>query len=318
MKITKQQDNAAKSVDLAEFLLNHHPNEVHQRYGSVLLNANPKVSVKLGYSGYKVWDTEETGGNVDYLIKFLNYDYVSAVLALTEGMTIDAGDSKTDDYVQVPIVKEREVKLPEQADNCKNVFAYLRSRGISSDTINDLINRKLLYQSKQGNNTVFLSKLGDFAEIRGTNTYAERRCKYRGECSNFMANEKNQCIYSNNCVDYKKDGFHGIRKARPDCFWGYSPYGKHEVLYVCEAAIDAISLFELHHDNGLDFNAVYVSLGGVANKQTIERLKKYGKVILAVDNDEAGQKCRDDNQDLEHIIPMGKDWNDDLKKERGR
>ena len=38
------------------------------------------------------------------------------------------------------------------------------------------------------------------------------------------------------------------------------------------------------------------------------------KVVLAVDNDAAGQGCRDRNPMLESIIPKNKDWNDDLKR----
>ena len=63
--------------------------------------------------------------------------------------------------------------------------------------------------------------------------------------------------------------------------------------------------------------SVYVSIGGVANQQTINRLikgSKHSNVVLAVDNDQAGQDCRDRNPDLTYILPKNKDWNDDLKR----
>lgn len=313
MKISKELDNLAKSVSLSDYLLQNHPNEVHIHYGSVVLNKDPKVSVKFGYTGYTKWNNGETGGNVDYLIKYLGYDYVSAVMSLTKGISNLNTEYNTRNYESNPIIVERDINLPKQADHYKNLYAYLMSRSISADTIKDLIRKKLLYQSAEGNNVVFLSSNKDFAEIRGTNTFAERRCKHRDKCHSFQIDGRGWCKNSNKCEYYKKDGFHSIRKVRPDCFWEYSPYGSHEIIYVCEGSIDAISLYELHHIKGLDHKSSYVSLGGVSNKQTIERLKKMGKVILAVDNDDAGKKCRDDNSDLDYIIPKGKDWNDDLR-----
>ena len=83
--------------------------------------------------------------------------------------------------------------------------------------------------------------------------------------------------------------------------------------YVCEAAIDAISLYLIHRAQGMDAYSAYVSIGGVSKQQTIDRIKCRIKAILAVDNDDAGKRCRDRNKELQFIIPHGKDWNDDLK-----
>ena len=40
--------------------------------------------------------------------------------------------------------------------------------------------------------------------------------------------------------------------------------------------------------------------------------------VLAVDNDHAGNQCAIKNQDLRRIIPLNKDWNEDLIKEEQR
>ena len=48
----------------------------------------------------------------------------------------------------------------------------------------------------------------------------------------------------------------------------------------------------------------------------IDRLKRHTRVILAVDNDEAGSECRKRNSELESIIPNHKDWNEDLLQGR--
>lgn len=34
--------------------------------------------------------------------------------------------------------------------------------------------------------------------------------------------------------------------------------------------------------------------------------------VIAVDNDKAGEDCRQRNPDRRHLIPAGKDWNEDL------
>ena len=85
-----------------------------------------------------------------------------------------------------------------------------------------------------------------------------------------------------------------------------------QIVYICESSIDAVSLYLLQKQGGLEEPAAYVSIGGVANQQTIDRISHSVRAVLAVDNDEAGQKCRDRNANLEAILPVRKDWNEDL------
>ena len=122
------------------------------------------------------------------------------------------------------------------------------------------------------------------AELRGTYTYAEKP-------------------------------FRGCRKTKADRFWYFLPKNKKPVIaYVTEGAIDAISLFLLHKRAGADIScSVYISIGGVGNIKTISRIKRQIRTILAVDNDAAGELCRKQHEELEYIIPVHKDWNDDLR-----
>ena len=58
---------------------------------------------------------------------------------------------------------------------------------------------------------------------------------------------------------------------------------------------------------------MYASLGGVCNQKPIDRFVAEGlEVVIAVDNDEAGEHCRQRNTGLSSIIPRTKDWNQDL------
>ncbi len=149
--------------------------------------------------------------------------------------------------------------------------------------IDILVQLGLIYQAYLTNNIVFVNPERDYLELRGTFTFAEKP-------------------------------FHGCRKAKPDRFWYFkSGIGKCETVYITEAAIDAISLFLLHRRRGVcDANAVYVSIGGVSNYATIDRIRARKHAVLAVDNDPAGEMCRQRYRDMEHILPIHKDWNEDL------
>ena len=72
----------------------------------------------------------------------------------------------------------------------------------------------------------------------------------------------------------------------------------------------------IHQQEGKNIPAAYVSIGGVANQRTIDRLKRKHGVVLAVDNDPAGEECRKRNPDLPAVIPDRKDWNEDLQQNR--
>lgn len=170
--------------------------------------------------------------------------------------------------------------LPPRAEQpFRKTIDYLTGRGIPEETVMLLIREGLLYQDSPHGNAVFVTPDEDYCEIRGTGNKP----------------------------------FHGCRKKKPDKFWYFLTDPKPEKAYICEAAIDAVSLMLIHKQQGKTDPAVYVSIGGVANQQTVERLKKRISTVLAVDNDSAGEKCRASNPDLPALIPVGKDWNDDLR-----
>lgn len=318
ISVSKDQYKMACSVDLYEFLIEKHPEEVEIKYGSALLIADKHVSVKAGYHGYRNFRTDERGNNVDYLMNFLGYGYQDAVLALTGD---DPEMSYVPAYYENPSIPERkEIALPKPLDGLyKNLYAYMSARKIPAETIQMLIDKGILYQSAEGNNIVFVNPQGDYCELRGTNSYADRRCSKRKECDQYISGEHTWCTYMDSCVNYKPDPFHGCKKTRSDRFWYLDPDPEQQTcfIYVCEAAIDAVSLYVIQQRQHKAGKRVYVSIGGVANQRTIDRLVRGGgpdTVILAVDNDQAGQECRDRNPELNYILPNNKDWNEDLQK----
>lgn len=275
----KEQVKAARHADLYAFLVKYHDSDFKHEGDSLRPKDNHSISIKKGYNGYKDFSNDETGNSIDYVTKYMGYTFPDAVSALSgEPVAVHPVHIQQDGIRNVPPI------FPEPVDGkYKNLFAYLKSRGISTGTIQMLVEQKKMYQEKSRNNIVFINMERDFGEIRGTYTFGK--------------------------------AFHGIvPNSRHDGFWWCRSSKDASKCYICEAAIDAVSLYELHKIQGNHEDAYYISIAGVAKQPAIDRLKKYTyKLILAVDNDIAGQQCRDRNSELEYILPVNKDWNEDLQ-----
>ena len=278
--VSKKQIASARHADLYAFLMKYHSSTFKTEGDSIRPKDNHSISIKKGYHGYKDFSTEETGNSIEFLTNHMGYTFVEAVQALSDvsALAQQPTDVQQDGIENVP------PKFPEPVNGMyKNLFAFLKNRSISTETIQKLVKQKLLYQEKSKNNIVFINMERDFAELRGTYTFG--------------------------------NPFHGIvPHSRHDGFWWFRTSRNAAKAYICEAAIDAISLYELHKIQGNHEEAYYISIAGVAKQPAIDRLKKYKyKLVLSVDNDDAGQNCRNRNSDLEYIIPVHKDWNEDLQ-----
>lgn len=275
----KEQVKAARHADLYAFLVKYHDSNFKHEGDSIRPKDNHSISIKKGYNGYKDFSNDETGNSVDYITKYMGYTFLDAVRALSgEPASVNPLNMQQGGIENVP------PQFPAPVDGMyKNLFAFLKNRSISAETIQILVKQKLLYQEKSRNNIVFINVERNFGEIRGTYTFGK--------------------------------AFHGIvPDSRHDGFWWFRTSKDASKCYICEAAIDAISLYELHRIHGDKEDAYYISIAGVAKQPAIDRLKrsKYN-LILAVDNDMAGQQCRDRNSELEYILPKNKDWNEDLQ-----
>lgn len=303
---------AARRVDLYDFLLALHPDAVQREGNSLRLRGNHSVSLKRGYAGYKDFGTGETGNAVDFLTHYLGYAFLDAVAALCQfaGIPLDGsgrpqnapGDEKgvqcgmtaydqKKRLQEPPEVPLRAFFLPEPVHGpSKQVFAYLTQiRGIPPALVQMLLDDGLLYQESCHANLVFVDPARRFAELRGSNRFKP---------------------------------FHQVRFRDPAAFWWFKPLGRStaaRIAYVCEGAIDAVSLYLLlltdpanHAEHGL-----YCSIGGVANQPRIDAIVSgmaaTGRpTVIAVDHDAAGAACRARNPACPSRIPVRKDWNDDL------
>ena len=180
--------------------------------------------------------------------------------------------------------QENTFVLPPRSPTTYRIRRYLQGRGIDGKVIDWFISKGLLFEDMQ-HNCCFLNKDIDYLEKRGTWEPP---------------------------TDSDKEPFRQIQKKRSTNYWSFGD--KTGRCYVCESCIDSMSLYQLRREK-----ACYVSLGGVSNFETIKRLiSEFGEVWLAVDNDRAGERCRQRFADLPYILPQNKDWNEDLIKQKNK
>lgn len=289
LSYSKEDRDKAIKVNLHDFLLENHGERFTKEGSSIRFADNKSISIKDGYAGYYDFATQKGGNGIDFLTEYLDYNIVDAVLALAEYV-----DDNEDMYIP-PAKKEAKVfEEPEPNLNNDKITIYLSNRGIDINLINKLINKGLIYESKQYNNIVFINKDKTWAEIHGSNSNGP--------------------------------SYHGMGTgSSSDGYWAFTTNDDYEhvdSIYICEAAIDAMSLCQIHmKDHPSNSNSMYVSIGGCGKQNAIESVKYdycdcyvKNKIVLAVDNDHAGENCRNKNSDLVFLIPNKKDWNEDLKE----
>lgn len=181
----------------------------------------------------------------------------------------------------------------------RRAFAYLlKTRGLSQSLVSALVKDKQIYQDVRGN-VVFVGR-----DYDGADKYAFYRSTlsdvvYRGEAKG----GSKEVNFSVNLVS----------KAP-------------ERLFVCEAAIDALSVASMLEHYGKDFGSyAYLALGGTslnALQYHLGHSPQLKTIYLCQDRDEAGNKSRDEARKLlteagfqGRIIdkpPVQKDFNQDL------
>ncbi|MBR1711397.1 MAG: toprim domain-containing protein [Clostridia bacterium] len=277
-RYTPEQIRSARTTNLHAYLLSAHPSMFRQEGQSLRMKDNSSISIKQGYSGFVDFSTGETGNPIDFLMKHLHYTFDHAVSSLLGGNAPPQSSAvMCDDSFAV-----KEIILPTpMPEKSQRMTDYLEHRGIPAWLTDRLFQQGLLYLEAGTNNLVFVNRKKDFCELRGT-------------------------------VPDKP--FHQCRKTLPDRFWAFrSDSRKPERAMICESAIDAMSLFLLTlQSNKNSIPTLYCSIGGVYNQKAIDKIRAYLPVVIAVDNDAAGELCRTRNHNDPNIIPTRKDWNEDL------
>ena len=283
MKVTRTQIQQARRTNLYNYLIAHHGDAIEvDRNGKTLrLVANHSVSVKSDYSGYLDFATGEKGNGIDLLTRHFGLSFQDAVLGLCEDKNFSFSPPYNSAKSTEMKKEKSQIQLPPPAKDYRRLMAYLtKTRHIPAYIIQPIIDQELLYQAEGTNNAVFINQNKDFGELRGTLT---------------------------------DKPYHGIvAGSKHDGCWAFAIGKRPKIAYICESAIDAISLATI-----LGEVAYYVSIAGASKQPAIDRIKISDiKVIIATDNDQAGDACRHRNKDCDTIRPNEKDWNEDLQKER--
>lgn len=286
---TQEQKQRAAGTDLAAFLLSQGV-ELKRCGSEMLWEDGGRVTIRgnLWYSQY-----EQVGGNaVQFVQKFYNKSYTDAVQMLL--------DEKIEPLiVERKEQKEKHFELPKPNKDMRQVFAYLlKSRFIDRDVIKYFAHEKLLYESEDHHNCVFVG-----VDENGVPRHAHKRGTYTlGE--SFKGN-----------VD--------------DCDSRYSFHytGTSNRIYAFEAPIDMLSFITLHKVNWQEHS--YVSLCSVADHALVQMLKdnpQINKIYLCLDHDSAGIESEWrirhhlnelGYQDVSFVRPKYKDWNEILKAQNG-
>jgi len=294
MSVSKEAICRARNADLFAFLTSYHPSEIIHEGRYIRLKEHHSIVIEKGHSHYVRYSSnDETGNPIDLLVSYLGYSFCEAVAALN--LSLLEGVSYPDIVSGAPQdvkISSGEIVFPQMGEQpFRRVYAYLTStRMLSPKVVNWLIRTGLLYQDEQFGNAVFINAEHTYAEIRGT-----------------LSNIK----------------FHRcIRAVGDTSFWCFKTSNMPiSIAYICEGAIDAISLYELHRSRWhMNLPATYCSIGGVGNRRLIEAIEQegYSRLILAVDNDSSGERCRQANRHLECLVPKEKDWNECLVKWKSR
>ena len=293
---TKEQKQIARQTDIAELLRSQ--GEVLKRSGKEYewRDGSQKVTVRgnLWYHQY-----EQVGGDaIDFVRRYYNKSYAESVEYLLGGQ-LEAAPNSRDEFVQnnsyTPAhgtERKTEFKLPKAGDNMRRVYAYLLNRrGIDRDVLNAFVHQKMIYESADYHNAVFVGY-----DENGIARHAHKRGT--GSESTYKGN---------------------VESCDPRYSFHWT--GTDNTLYFFEAPIDMLSFISLHKDNW--YSHSYAAACGVGDQVLFQMMKtnpNIDTVYLCLDNDEAGQAANKRISDKllmqgihhEILIPTRKDWNENL------
>jgi hypothetical protein len=289
--VSREQIARAKEIGIEDYILSHESDNVKRVGGAYYLRDHNSLEISNNLWN---WHSHGIGGKnvIDYLIFVRGYSFVDAVRKLTGEeiaytLTVpQKARPPTPERISKP---RTPLKLPRRNKDNLRAIAYLRSRGIDKDLIQACIRQGNLYESAEWHNAVFIGRdergKVRFAAIRGTTGSFKRDADESEKRFGFIILPVNSSS---------------------------------RAVMVFEAPIDALS----HQTLYPDFDGYRLSLGGtatVALTTFLEHHKEITNVVVATDNDEAGEmsaaKIREiPNIDVSRSYPPNccNDWNEGL------
>ena len=284
VNLSKEEIDRAKRTDLASLLVSM--GETVKRSGSEYewSDNGRKVTIR-GCVWFHQYDM--TGGDaIDFAQRFFGKTFPEAVVFLNGGSSAQLIQSLPAEKGKKPFA------LPPKNDTMRRVFGYLcGSRGIDRDVLHTFVRRKMVYESADYHNAVFVGY-----DKEGIARHAHKRGSHSS--SHFKGN-----------VDSSDPAF---------SFHWNGTSGK---IFLFEAPIDMLSFISMHKDNWQQHSyAAACSVSDLVLFQCMKDIGNIDKVLLCMDNDSAGQeadrriaaKLEERGVDYEVLVPTLKDWNEDL------
>lgn len=284
INFTKEQKIKAHQTDLVSLLKSQ--GETVKRSGSEYewKDGSQKVTIR-GNLWFHQYD--RVGGDaIEFVRRFYNKSYVEAMEYLL-------GNGSGTLITSPPIIKEKKpFELPSlyrNMDRVKNYLHYIR--GIDEDVIDAFSGENMIHESDDYHNAIFVG-----FDKTGIPRHANKRGI--GKNSAFKGNAPNsQPEYS----------FH----------WN----GRSKYIFLFEAPIDMLSFISMNKHNWE--NHSYAASCSVSDRVLFQCIKDnphIEKVYICFDNDEPGQaaayrigkKLSDMGIQSEILVPIHKDWNEDL------
>ena len=299
--VSEEQIREARQMDLLSYLRANDPSELVHISGQNYCTREHD-SLKIS-NGKWYWFSRGFGGvsALDYLIKVKDIPLPQAVEAI-----LGRVEPSPPVIYREKKEKQKRLLLPEGNSNAEQVTQYLRGRGIHPAVIQYCLDHKLLYESKDYHNAVFVGydEQGEpaYAALRGT-----------------IGNYKSEATGS--------DKHYSFRISN----------GTSDEVHLFEAAIDLLSYVSMLHLKGCDWKkGTFLSLAGVfqmkrqdvlpvALEHFLKQYPEIQSVHLHLDNDEVGRgasegirKCLEGKyRILDEPPSCGKDVNDQLMMRLG-
>lgn len=224
-------------------------------------------------NGMWFWNSRQMqGGAIEFITLYEHRSYVDAVLILAGEERISKVTATTDFAPKkIEQTEHKEFTLPKANEDCRRVFAYLsKQRGIDFDIVKQAVRQKVLYESADYHNAIFISRDDKGKAVaafqRGTMSTAEK--------------------------SFKRD-VAGSKKA-PFMFKGQDGV---RTLKIFEASIDCLSEATLCKLNGETYdNCDRIALGGL-NPTVLDtwleaHKGKYDNLVICFDNDIDGKTTK--------------------------
>lgn len=155
----------ARQMDLLTYLQLYEPGELVKLSGENYCTREHD-SLKIS-NGKWHWFSRGIGGRtaLDYLVKVKGMSFPNAVETIL-GKPVRRSSAPR----PAPIKQERKLLLPDVDSDCKDVSRYLQSRGINTVIIDYCVKNKLLFQTREYHNALFVGY-----DEQGTPRYAALR-----------------------------------------------------------------------------------------------------------------------------------------------